>query len=513
MANDILSGQYSVIAPFLQNYNPAWLSGDPESQARVSAYEFYKNLYWNDAGGFRLTLRGDEEFPVYIPAARRIVNTMVRYVAKNLSIHIDAGSPEVIAAAQTAYDTLFKRCKFYSVFNAEKRWLSATGDMVFGLFADPEKPQGTRIKIKRVDPGKFFPIYDPTDDTEVWGQQIIELVTVGDKNYVHIQRWLKPIHPEHPETGNLEAAISYDATTYETDGWDDPAKRKTFSYEGDAPIEVLDGILSLPLYHFRNDWQPGNRFGTSDLAGLERIFFAINQTATDEDVSIAMGGLGMYVADSRPVDSSGAPADWVLGPKRVVEVPKDGKFDRVNGTETTHSIAHLTMMQDQAEATLGISEVALGQVDTSVAESGIALALRMGPLLDAAGSRDVEILDVLTQLLHDLKMWFLVYEQTNLGDDITGATILPVFGDKLPTDSAGVMDRLLELYTNGIISRAYYWETINSLGTALPPIDPQQMLTEIEEDQASIDPTGDRLGQEAADPTQEDGVASGDLNQ
>jgi hypothetical protein len=510
MADDSLTGQYSVVASFLAGYIPSWLSGDPLNAARIASYAFYDNLYWNDAGGFRMTIRGDEEFPVYVPSARRIVNTFNRYVARNMSIDIRGENADQVEAAKLAFEVLFKREAFYSNFKHSKRLGLIKGDMVIGIFADPFKPDLERISLVDVDPAKFFPIVDPDDSKKIWGQRIIEQVKVGDKNYIHIQRWIKSTHPEHPsyneEAPDYEADIAFDQVLWEMESWDDPEKRKTFRV--DTPLEPLPGIKTLPLYHFANNKDPNNIYGTSDLKGLERIFLDINQTATDESVAIAMAGLGVYVSDSSPVDSDGAATDWVLGPKRVVEVPVGGKFDRVSGVASVDPTqGHMDWMQAQAESVLGISDVALGQVDVTLAESGIALQIRMGPLLDASADRDGEIADKLIQMFHDLKTWFAVYERINLGDSLTGAIIEPVFGQKLPTNNKEEMDRLAQLFLDNVIPIQVYWEKLRALGVELP--DDADMGKMFEEAQALVDPEGARLAAEGADDGSE-GVTEND---
>lgn len=498
MADNTLTGQYSVVATFLAAYMPTWFSHDPLEAARVASYTFYDSLYWNDAGGFKMTLRGDEEFPVYIPAARRVINTFNRYVARDLSLAVTGDTVDQVDAAKAEFDRLFKRERFYSTFGHSKRMMLTKGDMILGIFADPLKPEGARISILDVDPASYFPI---KENKKIVGQRIIELVHIGDKNYIRVQKWLKSTALEHPNYNpdaiDYLAEIAYEDITFEMESWYDPEKRKSFQVT--TALDLLPGLTTLPLYHFANNKDPNNDYGTSDLKGLERIFLAINQTATDEDVAIAMAGLGLYAADSTPVDEDGNVTDWVLGPKRVVETPPGGKFQRVSGVASVEpSQSHMDWMQGQAESVLGISDIALGQADVAVAESGIALALRMAPLLDAAGDRDMEIRDILNQLFHDLKTWFKIYERIDFGDDLTGATIEPVFGDKLPHDRAAELAVLADLFLNKVIPVQVYWEKLREMGVDLP-LDAEliRLFAEAEAALPSADPTGDRLAAEA----------------
>jgi hypothetical protein len=150
-------------------------------------------------------------------------------------------------------------------------------------------------------------------------------------------------------------------------------------------------------------------------------------------------------------------------------------------------------IQTQAQSIWGINEIALGNVEVSVAESGIALALRMGPLLDAAQERDREIYDVLTNLFFDLRtMYFPVYERMQFPE----VEVLPYFPPKLPEDTAGKLDRLQQLFTDRVMPLSIYWRELRALGMDLPP--DEQMRELLALDAEITDPAGARLEAETA---------------
>lgn len=485
------SGEYSAIAQYLQPFLPSWLPVD--DALRVAAYQFYDTIYWNDYGDFQLTIRGDEQYPIYIPSARRIVKTFSRYVARDAALAVDAENDSERELAKTAFKDLFDREAFWTKFQTQKRKGITRGDWVLMLSGDPEKPEGRRISIHPVHPGTYFVLTNPENYLERWGAAIMEMLRIGDKDYIKVQRWLKPNHPDHPAFGNPEAEIAYERVIYETENFTDPTKRRTFRV--DVPLDLLPGILAVPLYHFRGGGETDSVYGTSDLKGLERIFLAINQTATDQDLALAMAGLGLFVADASPVDNEGNISDWIVGPKRVIEVPTGGKFERVSGVQSVEpTVKHMEWIQRQAESVLGINAVALGDLENvGVAESGVALALRMSPLIDEATDREAEITDVTNQLLFDLKTFLSVYENINL--PTTDVRI--VYGPKLPVDKKGEIERLNQMLEIKAISLEWYWQQLIDLGY---DINPEAMRAQMEDDAALADPTGARLAEEADAP-------------
>jgi len=110
-------------------------------------------------------------------------------------------------------------------------------------------------------------------------------------------------------------------------------------------------------------------------------------------------------------------------------------------------------------------EIAVGSVDVSVAQSGVALQLQLGPMLSKAGEKDQLLIDVETQMWHDiLTMWMPAYESTTFaGVDVACAT-----GDAVPVDRAGRFAELNDMLDRGIITTAYYRQEATKLGYTFP---------------------------------------------
>lgn len=451
---------YSTALPFIAPASlPAWLN-EYEAQ-RIASYNLYWDLYSNSPLTYNALLRGTDEKPVLIPTAKRIINTLSRYVGKGWGYTVDpiAGTPAERQAAIEAFDVLFKRERILSVFSAGKKAFLAKGDWVWFLSADPEKAPGTRISLQSIDPSVYFPITAEEDPTKIVGQMMVEQFLAQDGKTVLIkrQRWLKYTHPEHSNyeqiPGDVPFDIVYDSITLKQENWDNE-KAETIAIL--APLEVVEGINRLPMYHIKNNEQNDNPYGVSDLSGLETIVADINQTVSDNDLALAMAGLGMYVTDSgAPIDEeTGEVEDWILGPNRVVEIGDGKKFTRVNGvTNLAESILHLEVLKESAYGTNGITNIALGAQGANIQESGVALALRMSPLFDTADEKDLSINDVMSQLFWDLKMWFRVYEQIELGEAIIRSSVTG--GERLPFDRASRFAELQTLLASGIVDIEY----------------------------------------------------------
>src|SRR6187401_1660596 len=86
---------YSSVAPFFQE-TPS--SVPEEHRERLSAYDVYEKIYWSVPRTFRLSMRGTNDQPIYVPNARAIVNETAHYLLKGMSIHTleasEKGNPD-----------------------------------------------------------------------------------------------------------------------------------------------------------------------------------------------------------------------------------------------------------------------------------------------------------------------------------------------------------------------------------------------------------------------------------
>lgn len=467
---------------------PGWIN--PDDAERLAAYKTYDDMYHSNPGTYELMIRGSDELPIYMPTAKNLVNTLARYVGRGFGYAVDqeAGSPKNRQDAIAVYGTLFKRERILSKFSSCKKSLLRFGDIFWYIQGDTEKPEGRRLSIKTIDPGLMFVITHPDDPDRIVGWNMVEQFTDGDKAMIQRQRWLKNTSPNHPAFGNFDAPVWYQKVQMELEGW-----------ESDAPkgLKVIqemllpEGIVELPIYHMKNNSEDGQPYGSSELRSLERVIAAINQAVTDQDIALALAGLGIYKssANGGPVDADGNEVDWNLGPGEVVE---DDAFERVNGISSiSPSLEHIKYLEAAADKTVGITDVTRGEVSSDVAASGVALAIRMAPTVDAADEKDMHIKDVFDQLLFDLKTWFRVFESIDLGE----AEIFTAFGDKLPGNRQSEIEELLKLLESGVVSVEFVQsELTDRYGFQFPA----DMLTQIANkraaDAAAADPYASRAG-------------------
>ena len=142
-----------------------------------------------------------------------------------------------------------------------------------------------------------------------------------------------------------------------------------------------------------------------------------------------------------------------------------------------------------------------GRLDTSVAESGIALALRMNPLFSRILENELVVTDVHDNMFFDLRRWFQAYEPELLGDGIEEIRWNIRYGDRLPINRAERFSQIVALLgtTPPVISTAEARRQLEKLGWEFS-LDEAAMMAEVLSEQGKI-------AQEQAD------AVSGRINQ
>lgn len=495
---------------FVKLSSSSWL--DEYDQQRIASYDLYDDLFNNDPSTFHMMLRASDEKPIYIPTAKKIIKVLSRYVGRGWGYRVIANpvlqtgetapTTDQIEAAQIAFGNLFARERLLSRYRSSvTEWLRR-GDWLWYVSADPSKRSGSRISVRPIDPRRYFPMFnDPSDASKVTGQQLIEETMIGDVEALKVQTWVKVSDPEHPNYGEVEPEegfdIAFSVEVYATADYN-TSKRKLLQTW--SPLEILDGIQQLPIYHIRNNETTDDPFGRSDLSGLETIVAGINQTISDEDLSLAIAGLGMYVTDAgAPVDeTTGVETSWKIGPARVVEVPEGSKFTRVDGIDDVQPYQdHVEYMEGQAQATIGLSDVSTG-TGSATGESGVALAIRYAPLMDEIRVKDETSNAILTQMFYDLKQWFLVYEGLDFGNVEILSETDPVTS-VIPFDRETRWSELMDGVTAGLFTKEYAISILEEeFGYEFPAGYVQTILDAASASAAAADPFATRTAAEVA---------------
>lgn len=500
------------------NFTPNKLDAE-----RVQAYFTYTDIFTNVAEAFAAMLRaGDDELARrYIPAARSIIEATNRYLAKDL-----AWVPEVPTTVTLSddvrnqminmLDDLFKREEFNAKFLALKRWFLIKGDALLHISVDPSKAQFTRLRITELAPEQYFPIYDAVDAERVIGCYVLNIIQ-HEQDFVAQRIEYRRILNDAmaAQFGGAIGQVYTKVGFYEVNGWDDRDPLTEADLKPMIPpdwlgapsltlqAQMVGGVLppdiqSLPVYHFRNNRRGTEKFGTSELQGLETILAGITQNATDEDMAAALMGLGMYATDSgHPVDSQGNEVGWEVSPASIIEL-EDGKFlKRIEGLTTVQPIQdHIKFLKDEARETSGVSDVAAGSVDVKVAQSGIALAIQMAPTIGKNAEKEVELKSKLDQFMFDLlNMWLPAYEQIQA----TGLVVTSSFGDPLPVNRKEEVDEVAAMIQAGIIDAEFARELLSKkLGIVFPSDIEARMAAAA---QNALDATGARLDAASAGTT------------
>lgn len=468
---------------------PNWMN--QYDAMRINAYQIYEQIYWNVPDTFKVVLRGTDSAPIYIPTAKTIVDTTSRFVAASPSFMVDPdlGSPVEQEECRRMFRSLFRRERFWSKFQSNKLYGIMRGDWCWHILANPAKPLGTRIKIETLDPAAYFPVPHPDDPDRIIAVHIVEQVTDADDNlFIKRQTYTKGADPVNNDGSDL--VIWNSISLFDVEAWE---------AMDDQPVKVIKPptplppqIKAIPVYHIRNVETPGDPYGSSELRGFERIMTAVNQAVSDEELTLALEGLGMYSTNGGPPrDEQGRVTDWILGPGRVIEHPAGSDFKRVNGVNSVDPVQnHLAFLINSLKEAAAIPDAAVGKVDVQVAESGIALAMQLAPILAKREVREDPITDVHANMFHDLKMWFQAYEQFE-----TPCVTYPVFGSPLPENRKEKIEEIFKIVESGLADADWGRQQLEEYGYTFDTNMGAKVLNEQQARAAATDPFSARMMQ------------------
>jgi len=495
MANTTLT-QWSTTVPFAGAPLP-WVP--PLDAERINSYLVYESVYWNVPEAFKIIQRGTDAKPIYIPAAKQVIETMHRYLAPGLSIACDPllGTPEQQAASLAYFAPFARRERFFSKFSSNKRYGLIRGDWMFHITGDELLEEGSRVSIEAIDPAEYFPIYGEDQITIIGVHLVALMVDEEDNEVMYRQTYRKVTGLGGPSPITVEEAF------FEVDEWGGPGMDEKQISVVRPPTLLPDDITHIPIYHIANLEEPGSSYGSSELRGIERIFSAINQSISDEELELVLNGLGVYVTDAgSPIDEdTGEPIPWNLGPAKVVELPDGKTFIRVSGTTTVAPHQdHLKYLHGQLDASTGMNDVTAGRADVTTAESGIALLIRLAPLFARADEKELIITDVMTQMLWDLKSFFAAYE----GQNFDAIAWVPKYGDRLPINRDKRFDQLIQIAALDppIVSGAWLRSELRKIGFEISEDDATMLAAILAEREAlgkaaaASDPFAVRAGTE-----------------
>jgi hypothetical protein len=468
---------------------PTWMNSyDAE---RITSYQVYEQIYWNVPETFKLVMRGEEDMPIYIPTARTIVDTTNRFLCPKPGFIVDPdiGDPADQIVLKTAFSRLMRRERFWSKFTANKRFGLIRGDWLWHITADPIKPAGSRISIEPLDPAAYFPVTHPDDPDRIIAVYIVEQFTDAEGDtFIKRQTYQKGADPLNND--GTDRTIYNSIALFDVKAWEDLADKTVEVIKEPTPLPPQ--ITTIPIYHIPNMETPGDPFGSSELRGFERIMAGINQAVSDEEVILALEGMGMYATDGGPPrDDQGLPTDWILGPGRVVEHPMGTKFERVTGvTSVAPMQEHIKFLISALKEASATPDAATGKVDVTVAESGISLLMQLGPLLSKVDERGETVIDVHTQMYHDIsQMWLPAYEQL----PSTPCVTLPVYGDAIPENRDKKFTEIIAIFTNGLADATWAHDELAALGYDFPTDMLDKIVSEAQARARAVDPFASRM--------------------
>lgn len=478
---------YSSVAAFFAS-TPQWMS--TYDAQRIMAYQVYEQIYWSVPDTFKLTARGVEDKPIYIPTGKTIVDTTHRYVGKEWAPTVNPliGSPADQAALRLELAKLFARERFYSLYNSNKRYGIIRGDWLFHIIGNDLKPQGSRIKLEQIDPAAYFPVTHPDDPDRIIGVHIVEQIETEDGWKLKRQTYQKGADPLNND--GTDTTIYNSIATFDAESWEEFNATPVTVIK---PLTALPpAITAIPVYHIKNVETPGDPFGSSELRGLERIMAAVNQAVSDEELALALDGLGMYATDAGTPEGGA----WVLGPGRVVQKPTGTSFERISGVSSVTPVQdHLKFLVKALKEASGTPDIAIGMVEVAQV-SGVSLVLQMGPMISKADERDTEISGVMDQFLHDLTtMWMPAYESMTFDAECVSS-----FGDILPQDREAILAEIIQIASiPGLVDSAWIMKELGKIGYTFTDNTASNALTELQARGAALDPFAARMLRDTGD--------------
>ena len=479
--------QYDAALNYLQGGNTNVV--DTMDARRIQVYDLYENLYLNSSQNLKITLRGDDQYPILVPSGRKIIETTNRFLGIGFDYLVEpTGDTGTRTEVESYVKDWWKREQVGQKFASNKRWGLIRGDAVFYLYGDLAKDSGKRISIAEIDPRQLFLIEDEDNVGKLLGCHIVEEVQdfrEKDKPNKKIAR-RRTFRKQRDEATNVfTGIITTELTYWEIGKWDDrqddfdPKNRVRNAVLDEDEVELPEEISELPIYHWRNaPIFQNSSWGVSQLSGLETLFYSINQSLTDEDATIVFQGLGMYVTNAKPPldPNTGEVTAWNVGPMQIIEIGADQKFERVTGiTSVSPYQEHMNFINEKGlmEAA-GTPATAIGRVDVATVASGIALKMELMPLLAANAEKELEFLTVLDQMLHDLgTMWLPAYEPELFGnfEAMADISIVSIFDDPMPVDRDAKIQETLLLRTSNLILTTMAIAKLRELGWEYPQQD------------------------------------------
>lgn len=451
--------QYESARAFLKSYTNLGNIIATEDNSRLQAYNLYDDFYFNRPDTFKVTLRGSSDTEIYLPSTKKMVDSTARFLAVDFNYQITGND-----SAETLMANIFKREEISKLFVRGKRSYLARGDQVWYLTADDRKPKGERISINTIHPSSLFRIEDPEKPTRVIGYHLVDLVPdPREKNKKDNTKKIARRQTYRKVNGH----ITTECIGFEIGAWDDRYLPKdelkpvvVYLEERQLPQE----ITQFPVYHIPNNEPDGSTWGLSQVAGIEYIINALNQSVTTEDLSLVLSGLGVYVSTAAPpIDQvTGKPGKYKLHPGNVVEIAQGDDFSRVSGvTSVQPFVDHINLLDDWATTGIGLPDMASGTIDVSVAQSGIALALKMGPIIAENQDKQLGILGKWDQMGYDLiNGWFPAFE----GVQPNGAKFTATVGDPMPINRETYVAECIDLYQADLITLEEVRDRLEKIG-------------------------------------------------
>jgi len=428
------------------NLAPGWVPED--DRRRLTAYTMLAGYVRNNSRAWLpSTLNEDEilnrrEYGDPATLVDSIVSSVMGESQKILvdgAVDEDPAIPGAVIQQILLEEWAFKERLMSKVLENERR-TTELGDAVYVIGWDPEK---NRPRLRVYDPGFYFPIIDPSNDSEypktvhlAWEFERKNEFTNEKQNFLRRITWaLLPLEEprRYPWQPPEEADSNISCFMWDGEWLLSEGQRGLFDLSEEAAFWSMYGVDLgfdfIPVVHLPNTSCEIEHFGVSSLARVLQILDDIVSTDTDLQASSATTGSPPIAITGTAIPTDDQGRITTYGPGTVLKTG-DGNATMIDTSRSLDALLEYDKhLLSRLSVNSRIPEALLGRVKPNEVPSGIALTLSFTPHANL-----IKEMRLIRKQKYNLLLKFVsrMYLQFGLISEVFDANL--VFGSFLPAD-------------------------------------------------------------------------------